>query len=122
MENLELGLEDASDMLELALNDDRDMSQAGRSPVIDVEGESITGTPPAILEEQMVPDVEGVGDVSDMGLVELGSNASSVENSRYNRRSNGVYVPSPLIVRPFLRSNYHLLPIDLTVSTFSITK
>lgn len=122
MENLELGLEDASDMLELALNDDSDMSQAGRSPVIDVEGESITGTPPAILEEQMVPDVEGVGDVSDMGLVELGSNASSVENPSYDRRSNGVYVPSPLIVRPFLRSNYHLLPIDLTVSTFSITK
>ena len=122
MENLELGLEEASNMLELALNDNSDVSPAGHSPVIDVEGEAITDVPPVILEEQTVPDVEGVGDVSEMGLVEVGGSASSVENSRYNRRSNGVYVPPPLIVRPFLRSNFHLLSIDLTVSTSSITK
>ena len=122
MENLELGLEEASNMLELALNDDSDVSPAGRSPVIDVEREAITDAPPVILEEQLVPNAEGVGDVSEMGLVGMGSNASSVENSRYNRRSNGVYVPPPLIVRPFLRSNYHLSTIDLTVSTSLITE
>ena len=116
MENIDLALEDATELLDSTLNDNDSGSLTRHSTSMGVNGESIVGASSLTPEG---PTVEVVGREEDdlgVGPEDLPDDASLVEASRPPEWPSAVYVPPPLVVQPFLRSNYHLSSIDLTVS------